>query len=302
MSQKEEWKKLIENKIELRKELIKNVKELSDLATEAEERNKEDEAKLFFVEHMPEQILIERGQPLFLFEKHDEDQLNRCLPGLSKVTSDVRGYMNSSGTTAASSYAEIIETYRSSAPGEGITPFTVDFTPLESNSIEEVSIVFSDLAEEKSKKENLPSRLNKINKSLGDMFTIALQNYDKTKIGLGMVHQSAMDLRAVLQQLWGGLVDLARRINPVMTKNHRFEMAKQGDRIFVVECLLTDEIEKKKLVSSLDISAKLYSDFSDGGFGKNLLGNDKERLNRLYKLWILTINDIANAVFSNISL
>jgi len=298
MSKKEEWKKALENKIEKSKEFIRNVKELTQVASEAEERNKEDEAKLFFVEHMPEPILIERGQPLFLFEKHDEEQLNRYLPGLSQITADARKYINTSGTSTSSAYAEIVRTYRLSEAG--ISPFTEGFTPIEVKSIEEVSIVFSELAEEKAKKENLPPRLNKINENLGDMFTIASQNYKKTNIGLVMVHQSAMDLRAVLQQLWGGLVSLARGKNPAGTKSHRFEMAKQGDRIFVVECLIVDEVEKKKLISSLDILAKLYSDFSASDFGKNLLGDDNEKLNGLYKLWILTINDIVNSVFSNI--
>ena len=39
MSQKQEWKRV------------------TNLAAEADERNKVDDAKLFFVEHMPEQIL-----------------------------------------------------------------------------------------------------------------------------------------------------------------------------------------------------------------------------------------------------
>jgi hypothetical protein len=298
MTQKDEWKKSLENKIEKRKKFIKNVKELTDLAADAEERNKEDEAKLFFVDHMPEPILVERGQPLILFEKHDEERLNRYLPDFSQITTEARNYIIASGTTDSSSYAEIVETYRLS--GGETHPYTGGFTPFEMKSIDEVSDVFTSLAEEKAKKENLPPRLNKINENLGEMFTIALQNYEKTNIGLGMVHQSAMDLRAVLQQLWGGLVALAREKDPASTKSHRFEIAKQGDRIFVVECLIADEVEKKKLISSLDILAKLYSDFSRGDFGKNLLGDDKEKLNGLYKLWILTINDIVNSVFSNI--
>ncbi len=298
MSKKDEWKKSLENKIEKRKEFIKNVKELTKVAAEAEERNKEDEAKLFFVEHMPDSILLERGQPLFLFEKHDEEQLNKYLPGLSQITGEARKYINISGNSTSSAYAEIASTYRLS---EAVAPpFTESFTPIELKSIDEVSIVFSNLAEEKAKKENLPPRLDKINENLGDMFTIAVQNFEKTNIGLGMVHQSAMDLRAVLQQLWGGLVALAREKDPATTKKRRFEMTKDGDRIFVAMCLIVDDVEKKKMISSLDILAKLYSDFSEGNFGKNLLGDDKEKLNGLYKLWILTINDIVNSIFSNI--
>ena len=87
MSKKEEWKKLLENKIKKRKEYIKNVKELVEVASEAEEQNKEDEAKLFFVENMPESILAERGQPLFLFEQYDEEPVS--YTHLTLPTSDL---------------------------------------------------------------------------------------------------------------------------------------------------------------------------------------------------------------------
>lgn len=66
------------------------------------------------------------------------------------------------------------------------------------------------------------------------------------------------------------------------------------------ECLIADEVERKILITSLDNLAKLYSDLSEGNFGKNLLGDDKVKLTRLYKLWILTISDIVNSIFSNI--
>jgi hypothetical protein len=66
-----------------------------------------------------------------------------------------------------------------------------------------------------------------------------------------------MDLRAVLQQLWGGLVALARKKNAQTLKNHT-EMRKDADRIIVAECLIDDEIEKKKLISSLEIIASCH--------------------------------------------
>src|SRR5687768_9968512 len=98
MAQQEEWKKSLENKIKKRKEFIKNVKELSDLAANAEDQNKEDEAKLVFVEKMPESILVERGRPLFIFEKRDEERLGTFLPGLSQFTSEAKRHINVSGT------------------------------------------------------------------------------------------------------------------------------------------------------------------------------------------------------------
>lgn len=297
MSQREEWKKSIKNKIKKREEFIGNVKELSDLAAEANEQNKEDEAKLLFVENMPESLLAERGQSLFLFEKHQEEQLGRYLPGLSHVTSEARKYINISGTSSSSAYMEIVQTYRLS--DEVSIPFNGDAFSINAEPVEIVYTAFADLAEAKSKKTNLPPRLNKINQNLGEMFTIATQNYQKAQIGLMLVHQSAMDLRAVLQQVWGGLVALARKKDSRNLKNHT-ESRKESDRIIVAECLIADEVERKILITSLDNLAKLYSDLSEGNFGKNVLGDDKVKLNGLYKLWILTISDIVNSIFSNI--
>jgi hypothetical protein len=298
MPQRKQWKKTLKNKIAKRAEFIDNVKELSDLAVKAEEQNKEDKAKLSFVENMPESILIERGEPLFLIEKHDEKKLDTYLPSLTQYTTQAKKFVFSSDSTGTSSaYMDIANTFR--VPGAVLHPYTASFTPEDAQSVEVVYNTFSDLAEEKSKKENLPPRLNKINEKLGDAFILAVKNYEKSQIELTLVHQSAMDLRAILQQLWGGLVALARKKNAQTLKNHT-EMRKDADRIIVAGCLIDDEIEKKKLISSLDIIARLYSDLSTTNFGKNILGEDKEKLAEIYKLWILAIDDTTNSLFSNI--
>lgn len=251
-----------------------------------------------FVENMPDSILIERGKPLFLIEKHDEEKLETYLPSLTQFTAQAKKLVFSSDSTGTSSaYMDIAKTYRVS--DAVLHPYTASFTPEEAQSVETVYATFSDLAEEKSKKENLPPRLNKINENLGDALILAVENYEKSQIGLILVHQSAMDLRAVLQQLWGGLVVLTRKKNAQILKN-RTEMKKDADRSIVAECLIDDEVEKKKLISSLDIMARLYSDLSTTDFGKNILGDDKEKLAEIYKLWILTIDDTANSVFANI--
>jgi hypothetical protein len=296
MTDLEEWKQSLRNKITKRNEFIADIKELSDLAAEAEERNKEDEAKLFFVENMPEPILIEAGRPLFIFEKHDEEQQNKYLPDLGDDVAQARRYMNRSGSTSSSGYMELVEVYR--AYDSVTLPFKGLVVEVNTEPVQEVYSVFSDLAEEKSKKENLPPRLNKINVQLGDKFEVALQSYEKAKGGLAGVDQSAIQLRDIIEQLWGGIVNLVRNKDPRRYKGVQLNLDANGKRI-AVECLAPDDINKQKLTLLLETLYKLKGELSQTEFGKNPLSKDVEQLKDLYSQWLLVISDIANFISSN---
>jgi hypothetical protein len=137
---------------------------------------------------MPESILIESGEPLFLIEKHDEEKLDTYLPSLTQYTTQTKEFVFSSDSTGTSSaYMDIAKTYRVS--DAILHPYTASFTPEDAQSVEVVYNIFSDLAEEKSKKINLPPRLNNINENLGDAFVLTVENYEKSQIGLILVHQ-----------------------------------------------------------------------------------------------------------------
>ena len=290
----EEWKRILRDKIASRRKFIKNVKELSDIAGEAEERNKEDEAKLFFVEKMPKEILAEAGGPLFIFEQHDEEQLHKYLPDLGDDVANARKYISASGSTSSSAYMGLVEVYR--LYDSATVPFEGANLEINTEPVKQVYSVFSDLAEEKSKKENLPPRLNKLNVNLGDKFEVALQNYEKAKGGIVGVDQSAIQLRDIIEQLWGGIVNLVRTKHPQKYKGVQLNLDTKGKAI-AVECLATDDINKQKFALLLETMSKLKAELSKTEFGKNPLNQDVEKLKDLYSQWLLVVSDTANFLF-----
>jgi hypothetical protein len=299
MSRKTEWKKRLENKIKVRKDLIRKVREWAEIAADAEEENKKDEAKLYFVEHIPEEILDERGEPLFSFEIHDEERLLRQLPGLPEVTPSIRISMVS-GSSDSSEYLSIAQSYRRSTINNN--PFTLPFSQEQADKIEQVYQVFSDLADETARKQRLPELLNRINMELGEKFTITVRNYQKAKTEIVGIDQSAIQMRSVLEQLWGGMIILARKNIANDYKDSRFALQKENHRKIVAEALVGDDFERKNLILSLDKMASLTKAFSNTQFGKNQATKDIEKLNDSYKVWILTIDDVANSLYRNLGI
>jgi hypothetical protein len=299
MSRKAEWKKRLENKIRTRKELIRKVKDWAEVAADAEEANKKDEAKLYFVEHIPEEILDERGEALFLFETHDEERLINQLPNLAEVTSSLRTHIHS-GTADPSEYLSITQSYRRSTAID--SSYILPFSQEQTDKIEQVYQVFSDLADETARKERLPENLNRINAELGEKFTITVRNYQKAKAEIVGIDQSAIQMRSILEQLWGGMIILARKNIPNAYQDSRFALQKENHRKIVAEALASDEFERKNLILSLDKMASLSKTFSNTNFGRNQAAKDIEKLNDSYKVWILTIDDIANSLYRNLGI
>lgn len=299
MSKKEEWKKVLENKIASRNKMIAKTKELNKLAADAEEQNKKDKAKLFFLDNMPESVITERGESLYLFEMHDEERLNRFLPDVPSVNQEVKTYMTS-GTSDSSEYLAISQTYRK--VNFENTPYTFAFTPSEFESIEKVYTVFFDLAAETSNKQTLPDRLGKINRNLGDKFKVTIESYQKAKVELVGVDQAAIQMRSLLEQLWGGLLILVRKNISNEFKDSRFALSKEKHRLIIADALVADDIKRKEFILSLDKMAKIALEISDTEFGKNQLNKDIDKLNEIYTLWILTIDDVVNTIFSNLEI
>ena len=162
-----------------------------------------------------------------------------------------------------------------------------------------VNDTFVKLADERAKSRTLPPRLNRINKKLGKKFRVAQQSYDKAKNGIVGIDQSAIQLRDVLEQLWGGLVVLIRKINPRKYNKAELKLNATGKSI-AMECLGAKDINKKKLTELLEIVSKIHDEISKPDFGKNPLTNDKEKLAELYDLWLSVVSDIADYVYLNV--
>jgi len=111
------------------------------------------------------------------------------------------------------------------------------------------------------------------------------------------VDATAIQMRGILDQIWGGLINLARKKNT----NPRIQITdlqfrKLGDRNTISEILNSDFFPKHKLSKLLDDAYKLSSNLSDRHFGKDPLNQDRDTLNLYYSQWISIINDISGIV------
>jgi hypothetical protein len=112
--------------------------------------------------------------------------------------------------------------------------------------------VYNNLADDKAKKTQLPQRLERIQSNLGEMFKVAESSYEKAKGGILGVDQSAMQLRDVIQQLWGGVVNFTRERVDKRYKGTRFSLRKEPHRNIIANALSVDDIGNKKLVTLLN--------------------------------------------------
>jgi len=143
-----------------------------------------------------------------------------------------------------------------------------------------------------SREEYLPNRLELINTGLGEAFNIAIDSYNKNKAEVIGVDQVAIQLRDILQQVWGGLCDLARSKNTDPTKNlNHLELKKVNDRGLVAEILADHRISNDDLVNLLSDMESLHSTLS--GLCKDPLSNDSEKLDNCYNQWIAILDRIS---------
>jgi len=291
MSLQEEWKKSLEDEIERCNDFLKKSKDIADLVPSVEERKREAEAKLLFVRKMPESVLTELGKPLFIFQRHNEEQLRTYLPGLTPVDPAAKLYMTS-GTTDSSYYLEIVQTYRNSN-AVAHPPYDTSFAQTDVESVEQVHTAFRELAEERSNKRTLPYMLNNINRDLGDKFVVAQESYLKAKNGIVGIDQSAIQLRDVIEQLWGGIVLMVREKDPKRYKGVELNLDNKGKSI-AIDCLSGGiGSNAQQLARLLESMTTIKRQLSDTNFGKNPLTKDVEKLTEIYNQWTLVVSGVA---------
>jgi hypothetical protein len=299
MSKRKQAQNSLRNEIKRYDTFLKGAAIISGLVPAVEQRKREAEAKLLFFTHMPDSIIAEFGDRLYGEQKYNEEQTKLHLPVLPAVSRESIRVL-STGTSSSSDYMEITQTYRRSSAIESSQEGTLHFQGLvEPAKVEIVHDTFSKLAEERARNSTLPPRLNRINKNLAKKFKVAQQSYDKAKNGIVGIDQAAIQLRDVLEQLWGGLVILIRKINPRKYNKAELKLNATGKTI-AIDCLAADDIAKKRLTELLAIASKIHNEISDADFGKNPLTRDMERLTELYDLWKLVVTDVADYVYLNI--
>ena len=143
----------------------------------------------------------------------------------------------------------------------------------------------------------LPLRLDKINSNLGEMYKIANDSVVKSQNSIIGIDQSAIQMRDVLEQVWGGLVRMARKKNEDPKVNMAYlEMKKPGDRDLVATLLTNAVFPKIKILELLSDAYSLHSKLSKTNFGKNPLTKDFATLNLYYSQWITFLDSISGIV------
>jgi hypothetical protein len=143
----------------------------------------------------------------------------------------------------------------------------------------------------------LHERLDKINRDLGARFNVALTTYAKCQNGIVNVDLPAIQFRDVLQQIWGGLVNMARIKNEeVRNSGMRFELRGEKDRALVADLLANNSVPKIKLLELLDDMNSLHYSLSDTRFGKNPLNKDFSTLKTYYNQWLSIVDAVSSLV------
>ena len=109
--------------------------------------------------------------------------------------------------------------------------------------------------------------------------------------------QCAIQLRSVLQQVWGGLLNLAKskNTNPRINTND-LALKKVKDREMVASFLKSETFSKVTLVNMLKEIYDLYYDLSATNFGKNPLNSDFPLLKVYYGNWLSLLDAISGLV------
>lgn len=278
MSEVDDLKNSVKKEFEDCDEFLKRAKTVVDLVPLVQERKREAEAKQAALTGMPEDVIIEYAPKLLPIQLNDQRKLESSLPPLPLVSKEV--FMLSSASGTASAFHEVIIT-------------AVRYTKPVPTWIQPVRRIFDALAQEKAKKAELPVALEKLQPRLGEAFTIAVESIEKSRSKMLGVDQAAIQLRDVIQQVWGGLAERARQKCSGTVGGQRLELKKQAHRIVVANCLATPP-ENKTLVVVLDNLFKLADEPS--GIGKDPLTSDLPTLETLYTGWFLQIDDLRKLV------
>lgn len=289
MSKRDELERSLENEDKQYSQFLENIRPYVDLIPSVQARQNEVQAKKSFVENAPDEVIAEVGDDLLQNQVYDEQQARRFTPQVSPISVAQIDYMIG-GTSSISLYFDILDT---------VNRFEGD--DLSSGWAEPVKQTFTVVADEKARKNSLPPRLDIINQNLGEMFTVAQESVAKAQTQVLGVDQAAKQLRDVLQQLWGGLANIARVRGPRTYRGTRFRYTRKKDIAFVAEHLSNDENAQQRLTRLLGIISNMASELSETNFMKNPLTADVDRLNELYQRWTVLIDDIVSIVYPSIS-
>lgn len=245
------------------------------------------ETSLKIIQGLPKDVAEELAPHLLAWEEENDKVIKPLFPALPDITPlFIQTVESSSGST---------------------TPYIVNATntilscecyvDADADWIDGVTAIINEHTLKIQKEDYLPLRLEKINPHLGEMYKIANNSVIKSQNNIIGIDQSAIQMRDVLEQVWGGLVEMAREknIDPTINMNN-LKLKKTGDRDLVATLLSTALFPKLKIFELLSDAYSLHLKLSDRNFGKNLLTKDVEKLNLYYQQWNAILDGISGIV------
>jgi len=288
MSYSKRLKKKIQNRIKKTDKVTSSIKDLIDLVPILQRKKEDDQTSLEILNNLPKDIVEESAPRWLRLEEENDKSFYANLPAIPKVTqANVSELASTAGGTATpyvygASY--ILGTYN----------LNWDDKP---KWAENVDGIIGEHSKRIAQREYLPGRLDLINRDLGKAYVVALASYDKCRNGLVTVDQAAVQLRDILQQVWGGLSEMASNKNKDPKRNTKhLELKNEGNRDLVADILATEAFPKVRLTQLLSEMNSLSINISRTDFLKNPLNTDFPSLNNYFNQWISLLDGVSSIV------
>lgn len=285
-----ELKKILSHRISLVEDTLKKISKLVSIIPFLERLKRDDETSLFLLDHLPDDLVEEVAPSLLIQEKETANLLSYLIPKLPPLPpkEELVKAVSSSASGTASPYVFVTTSYVEACSVN--LDNRSDITPLVSK--------VDDYSQRVATEGYLPWRLDKINTDLGKKYNVAYDSYIKCKNGVGHVGSCAIEFRDVLEDTWGGLVNLARlKDHGNILKTNHFEKKNENDRELIASVLETKTFPSTRLKILLDKLESLCIKLSAKKFGKNPLNEDFQSLHIYFDEWIAILDGISGLVF-----
>lgn len=284
MSTVDDLRDSINKEIRDYEEFLSHLKDLVQLVPQVQEWNEEAQTKLVALDNLPDDVLVENAPLLFEVQVDEQRQRQEILPHLPEVRLEVSVYAGTSGSTTSVLYESAT---RAIPTGGSVPPW---MSPIHE--------AYQRLVENKVQKATLPEYMGAVRQDLRAMFTLANSSFDQAKSSIIGTDQATIRMRDVIEQLWGALVEHAKRKCGDIPQKQGLELRRELHRHQIADCLGVPT-SQKVLTLHLDDLYKLHQDLTPGA--KKPLEHDVAKLEELHTRWILQIGAIIRTVLQSIN-
>jgi hypothetical protein len=270
-----QYKSRIQDELNTYNSILDKANKIVSIVPRVEELKEEAVAKLLAADELPEDILEELTPRLLV--DHDSDLsymkfLDNSLPDINPT----RALFSSTSGTSSAITATITTAY----------PEPIDRPIWATNVIDR----FSEIADLKTKRNELPQAISALSASLGEEFRRAEESIQKAKAGIIQPHQAAGSMRNIIQQVWGEFVARANN-NPIGIRpsNKRYELKKAAHRAEISKAI-SGSPNPAILEERLAILYGVYQDLS--GLSKKTGTPHLKLLHDLRTRWILALDSL----------